>query len=112
MCAKNVSSAITFALEWAEIFVGAVGIEADARSKAVKFELNNEFDIAKLTPQEQQQRIAHWQAGAITFEEMREGLRKSGIATLTDEEARDKIDAEMAAQAASVDLTGDNDDEI
>lgn len=110
MCAKNVSSAITFALEWAAIFVGAVGIEADARSKAVKFELNNEFDIAKLTPQEQQQRIAHWQAGAITFEEMREGLRKSGIATLTDEKARDKIDAEMAAQAASVDLTGDNDD--
>jgi hypothetical protein len=42
--------------------------------------------------------IAMWMNNAIAFEEMRTNLRRSGIAVLTDQQAKAKIAQEMAEQ--------------
>lgn len=91
--AKNVSAAYKWALEVASIFV------ADSEVTC-KFELNTDFDIARMTPEEVKSVIATWQAGGITFEEMRTSLRKAGTATEDDVKAKAKIEADTAAAMA------------
>lgn len=86
--AKNVSAAYQWGLEWCAVFVGAP-------ETGIKFELNTDFDLANMTPAERQQVISEWQAGAITFGEMRENLRKAGVATLDDDKAKTEIEAEL-----------------
>lgn len=91
--AKNVSAALTWALGVAAVFLG---VTADG----IKFALNTDFDIANMSPQERQQLMAEWQTGGISFSEYRAALRKSGIATLDDKDARTIIDEELAALPA------------
>lgn len=91
--AKNVQAAYDWALKWCAKFVGVA-------ETGIKFELNTDFDIARMTPEERAQAIKEWQSGAITFEEMRSVLRKSGTATEEDEKAKAKIAAETAAAMA------------
>ena len=86
---KNVSAAITFALKVCARYAGA----PDAN---IKYELNTEFSISKLSPQQQAQIIASWQQDAITFSEMRTALRRDGIATLDDDAARAEIEEQVA----------------
>lgn len=90
---KNVSAAFTWALKWAARWVG----QSDA---GVSFELNTDFDIARMTPEERQELIKEWQAGAVTFEEMRTGLRKAGVATEDDATAKAKIAKDTAEAMA------------
>ena len=68
--------------------------------KKIKFRLNTDFAINKLSPEEQAQIIAAWQAGAIDFEEVRDPLKKSGIGFKPDTEAKKSIDAEGAKKQA------------
>ena len=82
--ANNVSLAFLWALGWAAMFMGIP-------ETGIKVELNSDFDISKMTPAERAQTISEWQAEAITFAEMRAILRKSGVATLTDDEAEKQI---------------------
>lgn len=82
--AKNVSAAIRFALEQCALFVGEEVAD-------LIYELNTDYSLSKMSPQERAQTIAEWQQGAITFSEMRAVLRKSGAATLDDDEARKEI---------------------
>lgn len=86
---KNVSAVFEWALKWAARWVG----QSDA---GVKFELNTDFDIARMTPEERQELLKEWQMGAITFEEMRTGLRKAGVATEDDAAAKAKIAKDTA----------------
>jgi hypothetical protein len=86
--AKNVESAYSKALQWCAMLVGL-------GSSEIVFKLNTDFDISKMTPEERSQAIKEWQAGAITFSEMRTVLRRSGTATEDDAVAKDKIDAEL-----------------
>lgn len=87
---KNVSAAYEWALKIASQFAGS-------DSASIKFTLNDDFDISRLTPEERAQAIKDWQAGAITFEEMRNIMRKAGVATEDDKEAKDKIAEEQVA---------------
>jgi len=91
--AKNVQAAYLWALKWCARFVGVP-------ETGIEFELNTDFDIARMTPEERGQAMKEWQSGAITFEEMRAVLRKSGTATEDDTKAKEKIDAETAASMA------------
>lgn len=84
--AKNVSHAYTAALKWAARFVGA-------NEEEISYDLNTDFDIARLAPQDVAQVVASWQANAITFEEMRDNLKRGGIAYLPDEEAKEEMDS-------------------
>lgn len=105
--ASNVGAAFTWALRFASQFVGA-------KDETIEYDLNTEFDLVNLTPDERRQLISEWQSGAITFEEMRDNLRRGGIATLTDAAAKSKIAAEgaerlaneVAAAGALADATG------
>ncbi|WBF76811.1 hypothetical protein PSV3_00109 [Septimatrevirus PSV32] len=90
---KNVSAAFEWALKWAARWVG----QADS---GVKFELNTDFDIARMTPDERRSLVEEWQKGAITFEEMRTGLRKAGVATEDDAKAKEKIAKDTAEAMA------------
>lgn len=88
--AKNVSSALSWGLVWAARFFGV-------DSSTIKFELNTDFDIATMSPEDRRQLIEEWQTGAISWQELRTNLRKSGIATMDDKEARSRIDEELAS---------------
>jgi hypothetical protein len=91
--AKNVGAAFKWALEWACVFTGQ-------SETGVVYDMNTEFDLVNLSPQERQQLMAEWQGGAITFEEYRASLRRAGIATLDDQTARTKIANDQADQMA------------
>lgn len=101
MSAKNVSHAYTAALKWCGIFMGFKidkdSTDADKPGEVdpneICYELNTDFDIARLAPLDQQALIASWQANAITFEEMRDNLRRGGIAYLDDDDAKEQMDA-------------------
>jgi hypothetical protein len=87
--AKNVAAALTWGLKWAAAFMGVDGSD-------VSFSLNTDFDIATMSPEDRRQLITEWQAGALSWEEVRGALRKSGVATLDDASARERIDEELA----------------
>lgn len=91
--AKNVANGIKWMLEWCSIF--ATGSE-----EGIEFDLNTEFDLAKMSAADRAQLIKEWQSGAITFSEMRENLVRGGTATLSDEEAQAALDEEDAARLA------------
>ncbi len=73
ICAQNVSSAVTQALKWAAKFAGGDDVK-------VSFELNTNFDITRMDANQQQSLILLWQAGAISKDEVRDNLRRGGIA--------------------------------
>ncbi len=89
---KNVTAGYLWALKWCARLVGQP-------EDAIEFELNTDFDIARMAPDEQAQLIDSWQKGAITFTEMRQGLRKAGVATEDDKAAKAEIDADQQAKA-------------
>lgn len=85
----NVQDAYVWALEQCAMF-------ANVEGAAVTFELNTEFDIVRMTPEERRQLIEEWQKGAVTFTEMRAGLRKAGSATEDDAKAKEQIATDQA----------------
>jgi len=95
--AKNVSSAFLWALQKCAMFIGQ-------DESSIEFELNTDFDLANITPEEQARVIANWQAGALSFKEMRDQLRRAGSATDEDEvvlaEVEKKKEDELKAQLA------------
>jgi hypothetical protein len=94
--AKNVTSIFEWALKKC---AGLIGVS----DKEIKFKLHTDFEISRMNAQDRAQLIAEWQAGAIAFPEVREVLRKIGVASMDDKEAKAQIDKEIAAMP---DLTG------
>lgn len=92
--AKNVGAAIVWALEWSAYYVGA-------SEDGIKYDLNTEFDLVSLSTEERSALLKEWQGGAITFSEYRENLRRAGIATLSDEDAKAEIETEQTEQIAN-----------
>lgn len=105
---KNVTAAYQHAIMWAQAFTPEKG--------EFKFELNSDFDLSNMTPQERQQLIAEWQAEAITWSEMRSALKRARIASEDDAEALANIKenppaSSLMAQAALDAKAGAGDDE-
>lgn len=86
--AKNVSLAYTRALVKAGIYSG------ESEPKVV-FEINTDFEITRMSAQDRQQLLAEWQGGAITFEEYRWNIKRSGIAYQDDKKAKAIIQQEL-----------------
>lgn len=79
--AKNVGAAYKFAFEWCAYLVGLgdrTSVEGDSK---ITFDLNSEFDLVQLSPEERKQLFAEWQGGAITDQEYRDSMTRAGIAT-------------------------------
>lgn len=96
----NVSGVIEWALKTAMIYAGG--------SKEPKFVLNRDFQINNAKAVEI---VASWQAGAISFTEMREGLKKVGQATQEDGIAKAEIEKDELAAMERMNAIGDNDEE-
>jgi hypothetical protein len=92
--AKNVGSGMQFALGFAARFVGQ-------EATNIAYELNTEFDLVNLSPEERKALLAEYQAGGITWTEWRDSLRRAGIASLTDEEAKAETEKEEADRMAN-----------
>lgn len=88
--ANNVSAAYTFALKAACSFVGSDPNEVDVN-------LNTQFELNDLTPDDLSKVVSSWQVGAITWAEMRETMRKSGFATMDNDKAKAAIEADRKA---------------
>lgn len=97
-CAKNVSAAYTWLLPVMQAFsIGEAMKIVDPESKEfIFYDLNTDFPATRMTPNERTQLIAEWMDGAITFEEMRDGLRTAGVATMDTEKAKQELAANPA----------------
>lgn len=100
---RNVSEAFEWALKFAARWIG----QSDS---TIKFELNTDFDISRISPEERRQVIDEWQKGAITFTEMRTSLRKAGVAIEDDAKAKGDIAKDQEAQIAMA-MTIESDDD-
>lgn len=94
--AKNVSAAYLQALQFAARY-------AKANEKLIEFELNTDFEVTKLSPQERQQLLTEWQGNGITWTEYRWNIKRAGVAFEDDEVAKTQIEAD-AAQQLELDL--------
>lgn len=74
--AKNVSAAYEQALQWSMEFVSG----SDGKAE-IEYQLNTDYEIAKLDPAALQAVIMAWMQMAITEEEMRVRLTKMNLAT-------------------------------
>jgi Domain of unknown function (DUF4055) len=83
--AKNNSEALQKALQHAAFLLGS--------SEVVEFSLNTDFEISRLTAEDQRMYVENWTKGATSWKEMRNGLRRAGQATEDD----DKVKAENQA---------------
>lgn len=96
--ANNLSDAYSRAFNYCGQFLGI------KHTPTVVF--NTKFDTNKMTADERRQLIAEWQAGAITFSEMRARLVDDEIAFIEDDElAKSQIDSDLG------EITGRIDDE-
>lgn len=85
---NNLSDAYSLAMNFLGRFIGADGVAT--------ITFNTNFATNKMTAQERAQLIAEWQAGAITWSEMRAKLVEDEIATIEDaDEARGVIEGEL-----------------
>lgn len=81
---KNVNAAYNEGLQDAQKFAGGSG--------EITFKLNSDFDLTSMTPQERMQLVTEWQSEAISFTEMRRGLRRGRIAFQDDDVAKAEIE--------------------
>lgn len=89
--ARNVSAAITQGLRWAWQFMSGEVVDDE---EIIDYELSTDFGGKLLTAADRAEIVGSWQKRAITYSEMRWGLRRAGTAYLTDEEAKAESDAE------------------
>lgn len=112
-CARNVSMAYRKALNWAWLFMTGEVVDDP---KVIDYELNTDFASRGLTAQDRQQIVQAWIQNAITWEEMRWNLKRTGMAYEDDEVAKDaissakeeSIEMEANAAAALAAATGDS----
>ncbi len=88
-CCKNVSDAYGKAFRWAAQFANIQTADPDTE---IMFELNREFAVSRMTPEEAKTIMGLEQAGLVTFEEARDKLRSGGIAYLDDDTAKDQLE--------------------
>lgn len=87
-CTKNVASAFTQALKWAAQFIGEA-----VTDDSVSYALSTDFGSAFATPQDRAQLMAEYQGNLISQTEMRDNLRRIGVAFQDDEEYKSEIDS-------------------
>lgn len=88
-CCKNVSAAYAMAFRWAAQFAN---ISIPETKDAVLYELNTDFAVARMSPEEAQGVLSLYQSNLITFEEARDKLVSGGWAYLSDDDAKDQLE--------------------
>ncbi len=94
-CCGNVSAGYGRALEWSAQFQN-VTVPTDG----ILFELNRDFAVARMAPDEMGGILNLFNGQLITFEEARDKLKTGGVAYLDDEDAKDEMEAQAEAEFA------------
>lgn len=92
--AKNVSEAVTRALQFAGMFIGEV--DDSEENEKIYIELNTDFDLSAMTAADRAQLLKEWQSNGITTEEYRYAMNAAGVAFLDFEKYKDGIEADKA----------------
>ena len=83
---------------YAEAFADASRFITDETPK-INFKINTAFEISTMDANSRAETIKEWQMGALAWPEMRQVLRRAGIATMSDDEAKAKIAEEERVRA-------------
>jgi hypothetical protein len=102
--AANVGVAYVKALEWFALFANVGGA-------SIQFEFSKEYLRALLDAQTRSQLVAEWQSGAISFTEMRESLRRAGVAFEPDEKVKAEAEAGIDPLAPEPGTNEDDEEE-
>ena len=97
---NNLAAAYKFALRQACIFMG-IPVDDSKDNTQVVVKLNTSFQHSNMSPGERQELIGEWQKQAISWTEMRNGLRGTGVATLNDDAAKKEIQQEFIDAVAT-----------
>ena len=101
MLANNLSDAYSRVLNYCANFLGV--------SHKCTMALNTKFDSTKMTAQERQQLVSEWQAGAITWSEMRARMVDDEIAFIEDDElAKAQIESDLGYEEINQSRTSKN----
>lgn len=88
--AFNVSRSIQNMLRFAGMFIDS------AQAENITFDLNTEFDLQNMAPDELTAVLNVWKGGGLTWEEFRFSLRRAGMAFVDDQKAKNDIASELA----------------
>lgn len=86
---------------YAQAFASA-GRFVSGLDSPIKFRINTAFEISTMDANSRAETIKEWQMGALTYEEMRQVLRRCGVATLPDDEAKRKSLEEETQRAVAM----------
>ena len=89
--ARNVSKAYVRCLQWALQFMTGEQVKDD---NIIDYKLSTDFAACMLTAQDRENIVGMWIKRAITFEEMRWNLKRTGTAYEDDETAKASIASE------------------
>jgi hypothetical protein len=87
-CARNVSKAYKQALAWAWLFMTGDMVDDP---KVLDYSLATDFGGKLLTAADRSEIVGAWTKNAITWEEMRWGLKRAGTAFVDDDQAKEDI---------------------
>ena len=97
---NNIAAAYKFALRQACIFMG-IAVDDTKGSTQIVVKLNTSFQHSNMSPGERQELVGEWQKQAISWTEMRNGLRGTGVATQDDDVAKAEIEQEFIDAVAT-----------
>lgn len=86
--ARNVSKGYRQCLTWCWLFMSGEMVDDP---EVIDYELSTDFAARMLSAQDRTEIVGEWVKGAITWEEMRWNLKRSGIAYEDDELAKEAI---------------------
>ena len=100
-CCKNVSAAYARALVWVCLFQNVpIPAPTNGATGGLLFELNTDFAVARMSPEEMNAILAMFNGKLITFEEARDKMKSGGVAYLDDEDAKDQMEEQEEADLA------------
>lgn len=101
--AKNVSLGIKYALQYLADFQGLP-------YQNIKFDLNTDYGLDKLSADERKQLMSEWQGGAITYETYFKNMQKGGVISKdeTEESYKSKLDIEKPTLSIMPNITQTN----
>jgi len=92
--AQNISSGYTKAIQFCLMYLNS--------NDKFEFALNTDFEVSTMNAQERQQLMAEWQGGAITWDEYRWSLKRTGVAYMDDAKAKTQIESEISLNVGGI----------
>lgn len=94
---STVATNVSQVCEWALKFCSSL---MNKPTDDITYQLNTDFDLSKMTPEDRKQTVAEWKDGAISWNELRTRLRAAGTATEDDNVAKASIERDQVTQMA------------